>query len=131
MEPSEQAKPPAPAPALADADTTRTPIVERFPDPGGFDLEAIWEAEWQEHLLEAAIAQVKSKVEPRQYQVFDLVVLQRWSVEEVARTLGLNRAQVYLAKHRSGALLNQTLKRLEQPAGGPREKPSASQTRVR
>jgi RNA polymerase sigma-70 factor (ECF subfamily) len=107
-------------------DTTRTPTVERLPDPGGLALEAIWDAEWQEHLLETALAQVKSKVKSRQYQIFDLVVLQRWSVDDVARTLGLNRAQVYLAKHRVSALLKQAVKRLEQQAGKPPGKPFAS-----
>jgi len=107
---------PAGHPPPADADTRRTATMDRVADSGAPPLEAVWDAEWQEHLMGAALAQVKSKVKPRQYQIFDLVVVQQWPVDEVARTLGLNRAQVYLAKHRVGALVKQAVNRLEQLA---------------
>lgn len=100
----------------ADEDTSRTGTVDRLADPETPLLESIWESEWQEHLMGAALAQVKAKVKPRHYQIFDLVVLQGWPVEEVARTLGINRAQVYLAKHRVGTLVKQAATRLEQQA---------------
>ena len=88
-------------------------VLEEIPDPAGFALEALWEAEWRQHLLAAAIARVKRQVSPSQYQMFDLYVNQRMPVADVASALGVNAAQVYLAKHRIGALLKKEVKKLE------------------
>ncbi|HEY2952326.1 MAG TPA: sigma-70 family RNA polymerase sigma factor, partial [Verrucomicrobiae bacterium] len=65
------------------------------------------------HLFSAALEQVKRQVSDRQFQIFDLYVLQNWSVREVARTLRVSAAQVYLAKHRVGGLLKKAVKSLE------------------
>jgi RNA polymerase sigma-70 factor (ECF subfamily) len=100
-------------PALRGEDTTRTATLEAIPDPAGDKLEAVWDAEWENHLLAAATERVKRQVKAEQFQMFDLYVLQRWPVREVARVLGVNAAQVYLAKHRVGALLKKEVKRLE------------------
>ena len=48
-----------------------------------------------------------------QFQIFDLYVLQHWTVREVARTLRINVGQIYLAKHRVGALLKAEMRKLE------------------
>jgi len=45
------------------------------------------------------------KVSARQFQLFDLYVLQEWKPEEVARTMHVSVMQVYLAKHRISKLL--------------------------
>ena len=63
-------------------------------------LEAIWDEEWEKHLLAAALETVKRQVTDRQFQIFDLHVLQQWPVGDVAHTLRVSAAQVYLAKHR-------------------------------
>jgi predicted DNA-binding protein YlxM (UPF0122 family) len=49
----------------------------------------------------------------RQFQIFDLYAMQNWSVPEVARTLKVNAAQVYLAKHRVARMLNKELRKLK------------------
>ncbi len=69
----------------------------------GFD--ALWETEWQEHLLRTAIARVKRKTHPRQFQMFDLYVTQQWPMKAVMDTLGVNAAQVYMAKMRISRLI--------------------------
>ncbi len=99
-----------------DPDSTSTATVERVPDPKSLKLEAIWDAEWKQNLLAIALEQVKTQVTPRQLQIFDLYALQEWSVADVARTLHINAAQVYLAKHRVGSLLKRTLRLLEAQA---------------
>src|SRR5882762_345051 len=35
--------------------TARTATIERIPDPAGSELDAIWEAEWEGQILDAAI----------------------------------------------------------------------------
>jgi len=73
-----------------------------LPDTSTDRLDSIWEAEWQEHLTALATERLKGKVSDAQLQIFDLHVLRGWPVREVARMLGVNKAQVYLAKLRVG-----------------------------
>ena len=96
----------------AQKTTTRTSTIERIPDPGGFDLEAEWDREWEKNIFDAAIERVKKQVKAKQYQIFDLYVIKQWPVQKVARTLGVNVARVYLAKHRVSALIKKEVKRL-------------------
>ena len=92
---------------------TGTSTIERIPDPAGLDLDAIWDAEWEKHLFEAAIERVKTQVKPKHYQIFDLYVIKQWPVEKVARTLEINVGQIYLTKHRVSALIRREVKKLE------------------
>ena len=85
--------------------STRTGTIERLADPSGSALEAAWDQEWEDNLLEAAVERVKQKVDPKQYQIFDLHVFKKWPVAKVARFLGINAGRVYLAKHRISNLV--------------------------
>ena len=40
-----------------DDDRARTALIDRFADPAGVDLEAVWDAEWRENVLTSARAQ--------------------------------------------------------------------------
>jgi RNA polymerase sigma-70 factor (ECF subfamily) len=60
----------------------------------------IWEAEWERHLYDAAVANVKKHVNPEHYQLFDLYAVQQWPVKRITATLGVSAGQVYLARHR-------------------------------
>jgi RNA polymerase sigma-70 factor (ECF subfamily) len=97
-------------------DTARTPTIERVPDPAGIDLESVWDEEWEQYLFQAATAKVKREVSPEQYQIFDLCVSKKWPVQKIARELGVNVGQVYLAKHRVAALIKKEIKKLERKA---------------
>jgi len=87
--------------------------IESMPDPAGGDLEAIWDEEWEKHLFQTAVANIKQQVKPEHYQLFDLYVVQKWAVKKITTTLGVNAGQIYLAKHRVGGLLKKEMKRLE------------------
>jgi RNA polymerase sigma factor (sigma-70 family) len=76
-------------------------------------IEAAWEREWQENIFRAALARVRQRANPKSYQVFDYCVLQNLPAQEVARMLGLNAAQVYLAKHRISLTVKRIAKELE------------------
>src|SRR5437867_1127768 len=54
--------------------TVRTSTIEQVADPAGLSLEAMWDEEWQQHLLKAAIKRVKRQVNPEHYQIFHLCV---------------------------------------------------------
>ncbi len=106
----QQTKPSSNEPAN---DGTRTGTIERVPDPAGDQLEAIWEKDWQTTLFDAALARVKAQADLKQWQIFDLYVLKEWSVQDVAKALGVSAGRVYLAKHRISALLRKALRKLE------------------
>jgi RNA polymerase sigma-70 factor (ECF subfamily) len=97
----------------SDDDTARTSTVERIAESNAVDLDALWDQEWQKNLMAAALERVKRQVSPRQFQIFDLYVLQNWAVTEVARILRVNAAHVYLAKHRISRLLKKEVAKLE------------------
>jgi len=89
------------------------------PDPGpeevpvGFELEAIWDQEWEKNQLDAALERVKRQVPPEQFQIFDLYCLEQWPAQKIARTLGVPVGRVYLAKHRVSRLLKKEIRKLE------------------
>ena len=60
---------------------------ETIPDPSGFELERIWEQEWQSNLHSMAIDRVRQKISAQQFQIFDCYVLKEWSVENIKRKL--------------------------------------------
>ena len=87
-----------------------------MPDAAALDLDAVWETEWQQNLFAAAIARVKKKVDPKQFQIFDCYVRKEWPAQKVAAELRVNVGQVYLARHRVTALLKKEIKTLEKNA---------------
>src|SRR6478752_4229151 len=99
------------------SDDRATATIERVPDSRGIDLDAVWETEWKENLFEAAITRVKKQIEPKQFQIFDCYVRKEWPAQKVAARLGVNIGQVYLARHRVGALLKKEIKALEKRGG--------------
>ena len=80
-------------------------FIQNTPDPNGDGLDRLWEEEWRENQLQLAIERVKQKVAARQWQMFDLAALQNLPMAKVCELLGVNRAQVYMAKMRVGRLL--------------------------
>lgn len=90
-----------------------TATIERFADPND-DLEKVWDVEWSENLTRVARANVKGKVSPKQFQIFDCYVIKEWSAAKVREELGVSMAQVYLAKHRVGALMKKEFATLDE-----------------
>jgi RNA polymerase sigma-70 factor (ECF subfamily) len=93
--------------------TNRTGTVEAIPDPAGAILDKLWEKEWQENLLEAAVGIVKRRLDPQKYQVFDCYVNKGWSPAKVAATFGISVDQVYVTKHRVAQAIKDEVARLE------------------
>jgi RNA polymerase sigma-70 factor (ECF subfamily) len=98
-------------------DDRLTATIERVPDSQIVDLDEVWESSWKENLFEAAVARVKKKIEPKQFQIFDCYVRKEWPAQKVAERLGVNVGQVYLARYRVGALLKKEIKALEKISG--------------
>jgi RNA polymerase sigma-70 factor (ECF subfamily) len=81
-------------------------------DYSGGQFECAWREEWERTVFKLAVAQVQREVNPKHFQVFDFCVLKDMSVSRVAETLGLNAAQVYLAKHRVAVAVKRAVRRI-------------------
>src|SRR5438094_10338601 len=95
----------------------KTATIERLPDLNVVDLDVLWEREWQENLFDAAIARVKKKVDPKQFQIFDCYVRKEWPAQKVGVRLHVNIGRVYLARHRIAALLQKQIRAHEKISG--------------
>jgi RNA polymerase sigma factor (sigma-70 family) len=95
-------------------ETDRTSTVERIPGPEVEGFTELWEEEWKKDLFGRALEKVRGKVDEKRFQIFDLYVLQEWPAGQVARSLGVSRARVYITKCRTLALLNKEIQRLHE-----------------
>jgi|SRR5690348_3977673 len=95
-----------------------TPTVERIPDKSSDVLAGIWESEWHQSLLEAAVARLRRRTKPKQFQIFELYALRNWAGNKVAKELGVSLGQIYLVNHRLRKLLQQEMASLEQQMQG-------------
>jgi len=84
-----------------------------IPNSGPGELESKWEDEWQANLLSTAIDRIKNRVNEEHFQIFDLYVIQQLPVKKVARMLGVNIGQIYLAKFRVSNLIKKEVRLLE------------------
>jgi RNA polymerase sigma factor (sigma-70 family) len=98
---------------LPSDETKGTRTVERIPDPAEIEFGAEWDAAWQKNLFTQALERVRDRIEERQFQIFDLYVMKDWPPEDVARTLGISIARVYLTKHRVSLAIAKETRRLE------------------
>jgi RNA polymerase sigma-70 factor (ECF subfamily) len=76
------------------------------------ELERLWDQEWEQNLMQAALNRIRGRVNPKHFQIFDFAVLQDKPVKEIRQFLDVSAAEVYLAKHRVGKLVRAELARL-------------------
>jgi RNA polymerase sigma factor (sigma-70 family) len=75
-------------------------------------FEKVWEEEWEKHVLDAALAKLKRKVDEKHFQIFDCVLKKGWDAAKVSKYLGVTVAQVYTVTHRLKALLAEEIDRI-------------------
>lgn len=92
--------------------TTATPTINRIPDLAA-DLDDCWDREWRHAVFQRAIEWLKTQVKPGHFKIFYLVVVKEQPVRDVAKTLNVSSAQVYLVKHRLSALLKRQVDQLD------------------
>lgn len=80
------------------------------------DFEAIWQLEWEQNLIGAALRRVQAKVSPRQYLLFSLATLKEIPTHVIKERYEASRTQIYLAKLRVGRLFKEELRRLNREA---------------
>jgi len=72
-------------------------------------FEARWEELWREHVLLAGMERLRRSTSPAHFQIFHMSVVDGIDEAEIARTLGISRAQVYLVRHRLSRKLSQAI----------------------
>lgn len=95
-----------------DGTATRTGTIARIPDHRN-ELAHFVQKDWDHAVADVVWARVKQTVKPKHFQMYDLHVVKRWPIREVARLLQVNVAQVYLIKSRISRLLRQKTKEVE------------------
>lgn len=110
------------AATVTSADGTEREPLADIPDTAGETFAKIWDREWQNNVMKAAIERVKMKISPQQFQIFDYNVLRGMSAGEVRSKLGVSIAQVYLAKHRVGAVLKKEVAYIRAQEEAPEKK---------
>ena len=94
----------------AGDDSQQTSLLNRLPDEQAQQQwERAWDDEWEKNLMDAAIQRVKRRVSIEQFQMFDFFVLKGWPARDVAKTLGVTIAHVYVAKHRLSKLVKKEI----------------------
>ena len=77
------------------------------------DWDNIWEFEWQRHVLNMALIELRGRVQPDTYAAFEMYALQNRPVQEVAQFLDISVSAIYTAKSRCIAVLKEAVKDLE------------------
>ncbi len=106
---AEAKEPPLPEPLLEDDDVN---VWESVPDPAGDKVDEIWQREWEENLVKAALRRISPKVSAQQLMIFEMAALGEVPLKQVARKLDVSLMQVYLARHRVGKLFKAEVLRL-------------------
>jgi RNA polymerase sigma factor (sigma-70 family) len=82
------------------------------PDRPPDALDAIWQREWEEHLIELAFQRLRSKASGQQLLIFRLATFNHLALKQVAEKLEVSLGQVYLARHRVAKLFKAEIQRL-------------------
>jgi RNA polymerase sigma-70 factor (ECF subfamily) len=94
-------------------DEDRTSTAERVADPASVDVDGLFDREWCNYLLTAALERVRHRFSLKQLQIFDLTAFKQWPAAEVARCLGVTIANVYVTKHRIATAVKKEAAKLE------------------
>ncbi len=86
-----------------------TDLLAVMADPVESGLERTWEEEWEKALYESALERVKRKADPKQFQLFDLYVVQQWPIAKIRERLKVSAGRIYIAKHRILGLVQKEL----------------------
>jgi RNA polymerase sigma-70 factor (ECF subfamily) len=83
-----------------------------IPDPSADALDEIWQREWEQNIIQAALHRIRVKVSAQQLLIFEMAALRGAPLNQVARMLEVSLMQVYLARHRVGKLFKAEVERL-------------------
>jgi len=77
------------------------------------ELEQLWNEQWEATLLRGAMERVKQRTDSKQFQLFDLSVVQHWPTKKICSLLKVSATRVYVARFRISKLVKQELEDLK------------------
>jgi DNA-directed RNA polymerase specialized sigma24 family protein len=83
-------------------------------EPSGKAVDQMWEAEWKTNLFNAAVTNVKRRLDPKKFQIYDLQVNKQWPPGKVAGAMGLSVDEAKAAKRDITEMVQAEVKRLEE-----------------
>ena len=102
-------------PPLAEWELGEEEVEPEIEDPVN-QWDDLWESEYIHHVNDLALAEVKKKVSPKQYQIFHLYCIKEQDVKRIATLLGVSPNEVYLAKNRVQPLYEEATRRILEDA---------------
>ncbi|MBT4768813.1 MAG: sigma-70 family RNA polymerase sigma factor [Phycisphaerae bacterium] len=85
--------------------------------PAESDLDAAWDRQWTEQLLQRAMGEARNEVEERTWQSFELYGVRGVPAEEVAKETGMTPAAIRHAKMRLTRRVREIVERLRDDEG--------------
>jgi RNA polymerase sigma factor (sigma-70 family) len=82
-------------------------------DPSARSVERMWDTEWQTNIGQAAIANVKRRLDPKKYQIYDFCVNKKWSPEKAAHAFGVTEKEARESVETIKEMIAAEAKRLE------------------
>jgi RNA polymerase sigma factor (sigma-70 family) len=76
-------------------------------------VERIWDTEWQTNMAQAAITNVKRRLDPKKYQIYDFFVNKNWPLEKVASAFSVTETEAREAVESIKEMIAVEAKRLE------------------
>ena len=101
--------------ARTAADSGIVSVLEQI--PARDDLLARIDAEFDRELLELAMLRIRRRVEPRTWQAFELLAIERLSGVEAAARLGMALGAAFAARSKVQRMLREEVARLEAGEG--------------
>ena len=102
-------------PPLAEWEPGKEEVEPDIEDPVN-QWDDLWENEYVHHVNDLALAEVKKKVSPKQYQIFHLYCIKEQDVKRIAALLGVSPNEVYLAKNRVQPLYKEASRQILEDA---------------
>lgn len=96
---------------IGDHTTSLGSLAQRVPAPD--DVEEAVEADARRQLMQVALERLKRRLNPRDLQIFHMLVIELWPVEKVAGFFHIAPTLVYVIRHRVGRHLRAELALIE------------------
>lgn len=98
-------------------DSSSTATEQRIPDPVSLNLEAVWDEQWKEHLLEQAMQRVKQQASPKEFLLFHQQAVKALPPRLVAEQYAVSLTRVYVARYRIQQMIKKEVRRLRRELG--------------
>jgi RNA polymerase sigma-70 factor (ECF subfamily) len=91
--------------AEREGDALDSRMIDAHDVPSAASAE--WQELWERSILEHCLRQMRKESQPATFRAFEMLVLEKRSIEDAERELGMTRNAIAIAKHRVSARLRE------------------------